>query len=143
MTATAPHFLERAPTLDAEAFYNSPEWRDVRERVKRRDRGRCTVSRLLGGDCSGLIHVHHIEALSACPDLRLVEDNLASVCATHHPTWERLRRELTREPMVPPCKHRHPYRIGAIQCENQRRRAVGLDPVEYVPEIDMGLAATG
>lgn len=118
------------------SFYATSEWRAVRDRVKRRDRNRCTVSRLFGGECGGRIHVHHIQALSEHPELALDEDNLACVCDRHHPTWERLRRELTGEPELPPCRHRggHRYRIGRVACENERRKQIGLEPVAYVPE---------
>lgn len=121
-------------TTPAEDFYSSPEWRETRERVKERDGRRCTVARLFGGECSGRLHVHHIEPREERPDLALDEDNLATVCAGHHNTWERLRRELTREPKVPPCRHRHPYRTGRLACLNERRKQVGLPPVDIWAE---------
>ena len=110
-------------------FYSTPEWRALSERVKARDRGRCTVARLIGGECGGLLHAHHIESVTEHPELALSEDNCASVCASHHPKWERIRRELSREPRVPACRHTHPYKQGARLCENRRRASVGLAPI--------------
>jgi 5-methylcytosine-specific restriction protein A len=112
----------------ADAFYSSQPWISVRERVLARDGSRCSVSRLLGGDCGGVPHVHHLQARSERPDLALDEDNLLTVCASHHPTLEAVRRLLRVIRLVdlPPCPHRHPYAEGRRQCE-RRRRAELLD----------------
>lgn len=118
-------------SLSPNWFYSTPEWRALSERVKERDGHRCTVARLIGGQCGGLLHAHHIESLTDRPDLGLKIDNCASVCAVHHPKWERIRRLLSKEPKVPACRHRHPYRSGREQCENERRRSVGLPPIEH------------
>lgn len=125
-TVLAPHRTD---------FYSTPEWRDVRDRVLERDGHVCTVARLLGGECHDELHVHHIRSREDWPELALDEDNLSTVCKTHHPTWERLRRILTGEAKIPACRHKHPYRIGAVQCLNERRRQVGLPPVEYKPLV--------
>lgn len=108
-------------------FYSSPEWLALRERVLARDGGRCTVSRLLGGACDGTLHVHHIEKRADRPDLELDDDNCATSCARHHPTWEAMRRyiERARQP-VPPCTHNHPYREGRLQCMRQRAAKMGI-----------------
>lgn len=107
-----------------DAFYDSPEWRALRARAIERDGSRCTVARLLGGACRGDLHVHHIVPRSEDPGRELDLDNLGTVCASHHPRWEAVRRLLvvywTRP--LPPCRHRHPYRIGREACESQRRR---------------------
>lgn len=111
-----------------DAFYDSPEWRELRGRVIARDGSRCTVARLLGGACAGTLHVHHIEPVAERYDLRLDEDNCATACASHHPRWEALRRAIVnvRNPTLPPCGHRHPYREGRVQCERRRMREAGL-----------------
>ncbi len=122
--------LHRPRLVARESFYSTPEWKAVREAVLERDSHHCTVARLLGGACSEKLHVHHITPVSEAPDLALDMDNCATACATHHPIWERLRRQLTGEVKIPPCRHRHPYRMGALQCLNERRRQVGLPPID-------------
>lgn len=111
----------------SDSFYASAEWRAVRDRVLDRDGGRCTVARLLGGQCRGSLHAHHIEKRVDRPELALDETNLATVCAAHHPTWEALRLFVTRaRRQIPPCKHRHPYRAGREACERERAEKLGI-----------------
>lgn len=119
-----------------DSFYLSPEWLALRERVLHRDRKRCTVARLLGGDCSGVLHVHHIEPRSDRPDLELDEGNCATVCARHHPQWEAARRfvERSRRPL-PPCNHRHPYKEGRIQCARERAARLGIVLVDELEKV--------
>ena len=109
--------------MDRDAFYTSPEWRAVREHVRSRDGHRCSVARLIGGDCSARLDVHHLQSIEERPDLALDPDNLLTVCASHHPTLEAVRRILRIIRMIdlPPCGHTHPYRQGRIDCENRRR----------------------
>lgn len=116
-------------------FYNSPEWRALRERVIARDGARCTVARLLGGACTGNLHVHHIQPRDEYPELALDEDNCATVCAGHHVRWEAIRRMLVRfrDPLrqVGPCRHSHRYAHAARECRERRAREAGLlDPVQ-------------
>ena len=108
-------------------FYTSPAWRDLRERVLERDAEACVVGRLLRGDCGGVLHVHHIEPRDERPDLELDEDNLVTVCASHHPTWEALRRLLrilAGDGELPPCRHQHRYKSGREECDRRRRREI-------------------
>lgn len=105
----------------ADPFYNSPEWIAVRDRVRARGGNACSVGRLLGGDCSATLAVHHIAPRSERPDLALDEANLRTVCVRHHPTWESLRRVL-RARIAPRCPHRHRYREGRIACERALAR---------------------
>ncbi len=109
--------------MDRDAFYTSPEWRAVREQARTRDGHRCSVARLLGGDCSARLDVHHLQAVDERPDLALDLDNLLTVCARHHPTLERAAKLLRVIRLIdmPPCVHRHPYETGRIECENKRR----------------------
>lgn len=108
-------------------FYTSKEWRELRDRVIRRDGNRCTVSRLLGGDCSAMLQVHHIEARRDRPDLELDPDNCGTVCSAHHPSWEAVRRYVERSRReLPPCRHTHPYREGRLQCARERARKLGI-----------------
>src|SRR5213595_834510 len=85
----------------------TPLWTRQRERALTRDAGRCTVARLLGGHCHGLLHVHHIQPRNEGGTHAL--DNLATVCAHHHPIWEGLRRQVLAERKRGwrRCHHRH------------------------------------
>lgn len=67
-------------------------WDEIRARVLTRDGHRCTVSRLLGGQCRGRLHVHHI--VPRADGGTDEDDNLATACARHHPIWERLREAI-------------------------------------------------
>jgi len=99
-------------------------WDEIRERVLARDGHRCTVSRLLGGQCRGLLHVHHIIPRNeGGPDH---EDNLATVCARHHPIWERLRESVVHARPTRRwrrCPHEHRTREGREACERRLNRA--------------------
>lgn len=119
-----------------DSFYSTLEWASLRDRVLRRDRKRCTVARLLGGDCSDVLHVHHIEPRTERPDLSLDEGNCATVCDRHHPTWEAARRyiERSRRPL-PPCNHRHPYAEGRRQCARERARKMGIVLVDDLEQV--------
>ena len=105
--------------MDA-AFYNSAPWRALRAQARARDGNRCTVARLLGGDCHGLLHAHHIDPDGDPLDL----DNTGTVCATHHPQWDALRRALVRPPAWRRCTHRHPYPGGREACEKRLNNPV-------------------
>lgn len=108
-------------------FYKSPEWLALRARVIDRDGSRCTVARLLGGRCSGTLHVHHIEPRSERPELELAIDNCATTCAGHHNTWESLQLFLRRSRReVPECRHVHPYPQGREACRRRRAREMGI-----------------
>lgn len=109
-----------------ETFLHSPEWYAARDLALERDGNRCSVGRLLGGPCSGVLHVNHIVPRSRRPELALDLDNLGTACASHHKTWEAFARyvRLLRAEELPPCRHVHPYREGRIQCERRRREAL-------------------
>lgn len=108
-------------------IYNTPRWRATRARAIERDGGRCTVSRLLGGECSRRsLHVHHIVPLEdggAAYEL----DNVGTSCASHHAMWEALRRQLVRNLVaeaeaIPRCPHRHATREARELCERRLAR---------------------
>lgn len=104
-----------------EPFYTSPEWYAVRDAVRERDGNRCSVARLLGGDCSGALHVHHLIPREQRPDLALDEDNCVTACAHHHPQVEMLARLMSAlRGELPPCRHRHVYPSGRRECERRR-----------------------
>jgi len=102
-------------------LYDTPRWNWLRERVLRRDGNRCAVGRLLGGDCHPTLHVHHVVPVSDGGSPWNIE-NLVTVCASHHPELEALRRRLRADP--PRCSHFHPYPEGRRACERrlQERR---------------------
>lgn len=115
-----------------EHIYSTLRWRNyTRPAAIARDAGRCTVSRLLGGDCSpGPLHAHHILAIADGGEPYDV-DNVGTTCAAHHPMWEALRRQLVRHmtPAPPPrCPHVHrsaeARRICEARLERQHARAV-------------------
>lgn len=102
-------------------LYDTLRWRELRARALARDGNRCVVARLLGGKCSGVLHVHHIEPVEERPGLAWDIDNLASVCASHHPRWESFRRALVRERRsgYRRCPHDHRTRVGREACERR------------------------
>lgn len=105
-------------------FYDSPEWRRFRDAVIARDAERCTVGRLLGGDCHPVLHVHHLIPV-ADGGAPLDEANAITACARHHPALEALRRSLVRgrsRDSIPRCRHRHPYPGGRAECEARMAR---------------------
>src|SRR3954464_5678551 len=108
-------------------LYSSLHWRASAARARSRDGHRCTVSRLLGGECTGRLHVHHIVAVNEGGDLYDLE-NLGTACAAHHPLWESLRRVLVRRLMapVPRCPHHHRSAEARKICEARMARQRGL-----------------
>lgn len=117
-----------------DSIYSTLRWRRSRLAALRRDGSRCTVSRWLGGDCTGRLDVHHVHAVSeggAPYEL----DNLGTACSAHHPMWESLRRLLVErmlsgEPEPPRCRHWHPTAEAREICERrlarQHARRVGV-----------------
>lgn len=104
-------------------IYNTSRWRRVSDRAITRDGHRCTVSRLLGGECSADLHAHHIIAVrdgGAPYDL----ENVGTACSTHHPMWEALRRILVRRLLSGPprCRHQHRTREAREICERRLAR---------------------
>lgn len=107
--------------MDAQ-FYGSREWADVRRRALERDGNRCTISRLVGGACSGSLHGHHLDVDGNPLDL----DNVISVCASHHPKIEAVRRAVLHYQRAftadVTCPHKHPTAEGRRICEERRAR---------------------
>lgn len=117
-----------SPGSTRDPFYNTPEWREFAATIVARDGYRCTVARLLGGECSGPLHVNHIRARRRFPHLALDPDNCGTACASHHPQWERLVRAILehQERRIPRCPHRHVTREGREACERRMARERGL-----------------
>lgn len=108
-------------------LYSDRRWRATRRAAIARDEGRCTVARLLGGECSkGPLEGHHIMPVSeGGAPFDIV--NVGTTCASHHPVWEALRRNLVRQlrepaPVVPRCPHQHRNAEARAQCERRLAR---------------------
>ncbi|MGO4887078.1 HNH endonuclease [Anaerobacillus sp. MEB173] len=76
-------------------FYKSKKWKRKRESILKRDDYECRECRRYGK-----VHeantVHHINTLEDRPELALLDDNLISLCNTHHEKMhERMSGELT------------------------------------------------
>lgn len=112
--------------MDMVNVYGTLRWELARTRAIERDRALCTVSRLLGGDCTPGLDVHHIRPLSE-GGAPFELENLATVCDGHHPMWEALRRNLLRvidrdEERPPRCNHQHRTIEARELCEARMRR---------------------
>lgn len=101
--------------------YDSNRWEAVREEVLERD-GSCTYARLLGGECFGPLHVHHLNPSQFGP---YDEDGLVAICEFHHPKLEAVRRSLLKVRGWRRCPHRpgtHRYPGAREQCERRLNR---------------------
>ena len=86
-------------------------WYDRRE-FRRLPREFCLVGEVLGLECSGLIHRHHVDPTD--PASRTVP-----VCAHHHPKIHAVLRSLEEPPEWKRCNHRHPTKEGREACERR------------------------
>ena len=86
-------------------IYDRSDWRQLA-----RD-GECVGPELLGGACSGLPHLHHLD-----------EDGgrLLLLCARHHAALHGARRRLERRRV---CRHRHFTLEAKHQCERRLNAA--------------------
>ena len=67
----------------SQSFYNSPEWKRIKQAVHIRDKGLCTMC-LSENKISYAEVVHHIEPLKENYDKRISTDNLICLCNKHH-----------------------------------------------------------
>ena len=80
--------------VDEYRFRNSRSWQRMRDHIKHRDRCLCLCclaelqGTVLKYQTEGL-SVHHIKPLAECFEDRLKEDNLITVCSSHHEMCER------------------------------------------------------
>lgn len=106
-------------------IYNTEAWKATRSVALERDGNRCTVARLLGGECRGGLHAHHIVAV-ADGGAPFDPDNVGTSCAGHHPMWEALRRQLVARLLsarrAPRCHHDHRTRQAREICERRMAR---------------------
>jgi hypothetical protein len=113
--------------MEGRDLYTSLLWAELRAAALARDNHRCVASWLLGGDCSEDLHVHHVEPVEERPDLALSLANLVTVCSSHHPQLEALRRAIRtarkQHRSWRRCPHFHPTREGRAICERRLNRA--------------------
>ena len=64
-------------------FYKTGEWKAKRKAILDRDNHECQLCKEQG-ECSRATIVHHIVPLEDNWELRLDDDNLISVCSSHH-----------------------------------------------------------
>lgn len=69
---------------ESQVFYNSKEWKKVRERIKNRDKGLCLMCLYIDNVITSYDYVHHVEEEKERKDLRLEEDNLICLCKSCH-----------------------------------------------------------
>jgi hypothetical protein len=97
-------------------LYHTPRWLAL-------DRsGPCAVAELLGGECAGPIHRHHVHPVSLDGD---PEGMTVQVCRKHHPMLEALARKIYGDPPGwKRCPHPHRTRAAREQCERRLNGAV-------------------
>ena len=69
--------------LRIQKFYNSKEWRRMRDKVMAKSNGLCVICWAMGV-IKNAVAVHHIRKLRTHFHLRLDEDNLIAVCDSCH-----------------------------------------------------------
>lgn len=102
-------------------LYDSLRWATARTAALARDANECQARRLFGGECSALLHVHHIRRPEHGGAMYAL-DNLVTVCASHHPQLEAVRRYLDRKHAWKRCPHEHRTLAGREACEAKLNR---------------------
>jgi 5-methylcytosine-specific restriction enzyme A len=76
-------------------FYKTKRWNSKRERVLKRDEYRCQECKRYGKNTKAAT-VHHINPILERPDLRLISQNLLSLCnKCHDKMHDRIADKLT------------------------------------------------
>lgn len=70
--------------LKLQKFYNSKEWRKMREKKMQENFGLCEICFKLRNKIKNATSVHHIKKLRTHFDLRLEESNLICLCSECH-----------------------------------------------------------
>lgn len=78
-----PDFYKRKDTFERR-FRSSSTWQRKRQEILERDSFLCRLCLYNGILKQGELHVHHIIKVSANRDLKLVSDNLVTLCPTCH-----------------------------------------------------------
>ena len=76
-------------------FRWSRKWRKTRNRIVERDQYLCQICKQSNQYTYDALEVHHIVPLEEDYDLRLDDDNLITLCVTHHKAAD--RGEISRE----------------------------------------------
>jgi hypothetical protein len=95
--------------------YNESRWRGLSRN------GICAVGELLGKECSGPLHRHHVRPLSAGGESY---GRTVLVCESCHPKLEALARRVWRQAKWKTCPHHHQTRESREACE-RRLNSVG------------------
>ena len=78
-------------------FYKTKKWRRKREAILRRDKYECRECKRYGKTTQATT-VHHIYPLEDYPEYSLTNENLYSVCNTHHESFHnKFTGELTKK----------------------------------------------
>lgn len=100
-------------------LYDTLLWDQARERTLARDGHRCSVARLIGGECHPVLDVHHLIPVED-GGAEFDDANLLTVCHAHHPKLEALRRHLLAPEWR--CPHKHTSAESRRQCEMRRMK---------------------
>lgn len=93
-------------------IYDRSSWRQIPRE------GECALSLLLGGECSGLLSLHHLTPLSEGGD----DEHLVLCCNRHHQLLHGARNRSQR-PQERRCRHRHVYPGSREACERRLLQA--------------------
>lgn len=96
--------------MEIQTPYNTARWRSLPRK------GVCEVGQLLGTDCEGPLHRHHVQPLSAGGD---AFGRTVLVCLHHHPSLEALARRVWHEPQWKTCPHHHRSKEAREACERR------------------------
>lgn len=83
------------PSNDINKFRWSRKWTEKREQIKERDSYLCQLCKEEGKYNYTDLEVHHITSLEEDYDRRLDDDNLITLCVTHHKSAD--RGEISKE----------------------------------------------
>lgn len=80
-----------------DSFYKTKKWKRKRDIILRRDEYTCQECKRYGKTIPATI-IHHVFPLESFPDLKLVNDNLISLCNNcHEAMHNRFNGELTEK----------------------------------------------
>lgn len=91
-----------------------------KSRWRKLPRSRCAAAELLGGECTGTIHRHHVHPMSLGGE---IGGETIEVCQKHHPMIEALARKIHGLPEWKRCPHIHRSRESREACEQRLNRA--------------------
>src|SRR5690625_4845198 len=79
--------MEYKTKAQKKKFYESMEWRRLREKIKQRDNWECVWCKKEGKVTTrehSILEVDHIKELETHPELALKPSNLRTLCRYHH-----------------------------------------------------------